>query len=158
MKDDHRLTIWERYLTREIAIEFKACLYFFAVLFYYCIYRMIQGVFDARILHMAEMILTCYIIGYIQVFAFANFDEADRLKGREWAGILVCTGIYSAVGYFCGWFEKNLTATLIFAAYLLLTYICVYFIYKSKRAIDDKKLNEDLRIFQTKHKVNDTGE
>ena len=27
-------TLWERYLTKEIGIEFKACLYFFALLFF----------------------------------------------------------------------------------------------------------------------------
>lgn len=147
-----KLSLWERYLTREIGIEFKACLYFFAVLFYYCVCRLIDGSCEASILHMAEMILTCYIICYIQVFLFANFDEADHLGGREIAGMLVCTGLYCTVSYFCGWFDKSLLTTSIFAAYLLVCYLCVYLIYKTKRAIDDKRLNEDLRLFQTEHK------
>ena len=153
MKDNNnKLTLWERYLTNEIGIEFKACLYFFAVLFFYCVYRMIGGVFDASILHMAEMIFTCYFIGYIQLLVFGNFDEADKLGVLECVGMAVCTLAYTAVSWFGGWFEKNITATLLFAAYIVLAYFCVFFIYKSKRRIDDKKLNEELRLFQTEHK------
>ena len=152
MKNDKKLTIWEAYLTKEIGIEFKACLYFFAILFFYCCYRMINHSFDASILHMAEMIFTCYIIGYIQVYLFANFDEADRLGTKEITGIVVCTIIYSLVSYFGNWFEKKIVVTLIMAAYILITYFCVFLIYKSKRRIDDKNLNEELKIFQTEHK------
>ena len=128
MKNDRKLTIWEAYLTKEIGIEFKACLYFFAILFFYCCYRMINHTFDASILHMAEMIFTCYIIGYIQVYLFANFDEADRLGTKEITGIVVCTIIYSLVSYFGNWFEKRIVVTLIMAAYILLTYFCVFII------------------------------
>ena len=152
MKNDKKLTIWEAYLTKEIGIEFKACLYFFAILFFYCCYRMINHSFDASILHMAEMIFACYIIGYIQVYLFANFDEADRLGTKEITGIVVCTIIYSLVSYFGNWFEKKIVVTLIMAAYILITYFCVFLIYKSKRRIDDKNLNEELKIFQTEHK------
>ncbi|MBR5944098.1 MAG: DUF3021 family protein, partial [Lachnospiraceae bacterium] len=95
---------------------------------------------------------TCYIIGYIQVYLFANFDEADRLGTKEITGIVVCTIIYSLVSYFGNWFEKRIVVTLIMAAYILLTYFCVFIIYKSKRRIDDKNLNEELKIFQTEHK------
>ena len=54
--DKKKVSLWERYLTKEIGIEFKACLYFFGVLFYYCTYRLCIGVTVAEILHMAEMI------------------------------------------------------------------------------------------------------
>ena len=103
-------------------------------------------------LHMLEMILACYVIGYIQVYLLWNFDEADSLGGKELLGMVICTAVYSALSYAFGWFDRKPMATLIFAAYLMLTYICVYFIYKSKRYIDDKRLNEDLRIFQSEHK------
>lgn len=33
MKDKKKLSLWELYLTKEIGIEFKSCLYFFAFLF-----------------------------------------------------------------------------------------------------------------------------
>ena len=152
MKKEGKPTIWERYLTKEIGIEFKACLYFFAILFFYCVYRMLNGVFDASILHMTEMIFTCYIIGYIQVYLLWNFDEAETLGLKECAGILICTLIYGAVSFFGKWFDGNIIPTLILCAYILVTYLCVFLIYRSKRRIDDKKLNEDLRLFQTRHK------
>ena len=151
-KDKSRVSLWELYLTKEIVIEFKACLYFFAILFFYCIVRIIGGSFVADMLHMLEMILVCYAIGYIQVYLLWNFDEADNLGGKEFFGMVICTLVYSILSYVFSWFDKKLVATLIFAAYLMLTYICVFFIYKSKRYIDDKRLNEDLRIFQSEHK------
>lgn len=159
MNKKNKLTIWERYLTKEIGIEFKACLYFFAILFFYCIYWMFRGVFDASMLHMAEMILSCYIIGYVQVYCFKNFDEADSLGLSEWMGIITCTCAYTLLSYFLKWFDKNWWWTLGFMAYVVIMYVCVYYIYKSKRRIDDKKLNEDLRLFQSGHgKVHDKDE
>ena len=152
MKKDGKLTIWEAYLTKEIGIEFKAGLYFFAILFFYCCYKVMNGIWDAGIIHLAEMIFTCYIIGYIQVYLFRNFDECDQLEIREYAGIAVCTFLYCVVSYLGRWFDRNLPATLLFALYLLITYICVIFVYRSKRRIDDKQLNEELRMFQTEHK------
>ena len=148
---NNKLTLWERYLTKEIGIEFKACLYFFAMLFFYCVYRMFQGVFNASMLHMAEMILSCYIIGYVQVYCFKNFDEADSLRTSEWMGIIACTCFYTLLSYFLKWFDQNWWWTLGFMAYVVVMYVCVYFIYKSKRRIDDKQLNEDLRLFQSGH-------
>ncbi|MCR4904338.1 MAG: DUF3021 domain-containing protein [Butyrivibrio sp.] len=152
MKNDKKVSLWERYLTNEIGIEFKACLYFFAILFFYCVYRIINGIFDAGILHMTEMIFTCYFIGYLQVYLLWNFDEADKLGIKEIAGMVICTALYCLVSYFGNWFDKKIIVTLILAAYILFTYFCVFFIYKTKREIDDKKLNEELRLFQTEHK------
>ena len=63
MKDKKRVSLWERYLTKEIGIEFKACLYFFAMLFFYCMYRVCIGQYYASILHMAEMIFLTYAVG-----------------------------------------------------------------------------------------------
>ena len=156
MDGKKKISLWEAYLTREIGIEFKACLYFFAILFFYCVYRLINGSSEAGILEMAEMIITCYIIGYIQVYVFGNFDEAENLKLKEWLGMVVCTGLYSLVSFIGKWFDREIPATLIFAGYLLITYICVFFIYRSKRRIDDKKLNEDLKLFQTEHKKSES--
>lgn len=152
MKDNRKVSLWELYLTKEIGIEFKACLYFFAFLFYYCMYRVLGGVYDASILHMTELILACYIIGYIQVYLLWNFDEADKLGGKEIFAMILCIAVYCGLSYLFNWFDKNLLATALFAAYILLVYFCVYLIYKYKRQIDDKKLNEDLKLFQTRHK------
>ena len=159
MGDKKKTTLWERYLTKEIGIEFKACLYFFAILFFYSMYRICIGSLEASIIHMAEMIFACYIIGYIQVYLLWNFDEADTVGLKEIAGVIICTAVYSLLSYFLNWFDKNLWVTLGLAAYVLVTYICVILIYKTKRNIDDKKLNEDLALFKTEHKkVQDRGE
>ena len=159
MKNNEKTTLWERYLTKEIGIEFKACLYFFAILFFYCMYRIITGSMDASIIHMAEMIFACYIIGYIQVYLLWNFDEADAVGVREIAGVAICTLIYSLLSHFLGWFDRNIYVTLGLAAYLIVTYVCVILIYKTKRNIDDEKLNEDLALFKTEHKkVQDRSE
>ena len=100
-------SLWERYLTKEIGIEFKACLYFYALLFFYCVYRVCVGNTVAEILHMAEMIFLTYIVGYLQVFLLWNFDESDHLGKKEMFGIAVGTAIYTVVSYFCGWFDRN---------------------------------------------------
>lgn len=152
MKNNKKISLWEAYLTKEIGIEFKACLYFFAILFFYCVYRMVCGVYDASILHMTEMIFTCYIIGYIQVYLFGNFDESEKFGVRETIGLVVCTGLYTAVSCIGNWFDANVLVILGFVAYLLVVYVCVVLIYRTKRKIDDKKLNDDLKLFQAEHK------
>ena len=143
-------SLWERYLTKEIGIEFKACLYFFALLFFYCIYRLCVGLTVADILHMAEMIFLTYVVGYIQVFLLWNFDEADKLGKKEILGIVICTIIYVGVSYLGNWFDKNIYVTMGFAAYVIFLYMCVYFVYKCRRKIDDKILNSDLEMFKTR--------
>ena len=148
MKGDKKTTLWERYITKEIGIEFKACLYFFAILFFYCMYRILTGSMEAGIIHMAEMILTCYVIGYIQVYLLWDFDEADHVGIKEICGVAICTFIYSVLSYLFKWFDRNIYVTLGLALYLVITYICVILIYKTKRRIDDKKLNEELELFK----------
>lgn len=150
MKNKKKASLWERYLTKEIGIEFKACLYFFALLFFYCVYRMCVGVFDASILHMAEMIFLTYGIGYLQVYVFWNFDEADNLGLREIVGIAVCTILYTAASYLGRWFDRNIYLTIGFFAYVVFLYYCVYLIYKTRRRIDDKIMNDELEIFKAR--------
>lgn len=150
-------TLWERYLTKEIGIEFKACLYFFALLFFYCTYRLCVGLTVADILHMAEMIFLAYIVGYIQVFLLWNFDEADDLGKKEWLGIIVCTAIYVAVSYVCSWFDKNIYVTIGFAGYVVFLYFCVFLVYKCRRKIDDRILNSDLELFKTRSEKDNQG-
>lgn len=143
-------SLWERYLTKEIGIEFKACLYFFAILFYYCVYRLCIGQTVAEILHMAEMILTTYIIGYLQVYLLWNFDEAEEIGKKEIVGITIGTILYTLISYFCNWFQHNVYVTVGFSAYVVLLYVCVYLIYKCRRKIDDKILNSDLELFKAR--------
>ena len=146
---ENKPSLWERYLTKEIGIEFKACLYFYAFLFFYCSYRLIIGLAVADILHMAEMIFATYIVGYLQVFILWNFDESDTLGKKEICGIIICTAIYSILSYLCSWFDRNIYVTIGFVAYLIFMYVCVYLVYKCRRKIDDKILNYDLEMFKT---------
>lgn len=146
-----KVSLWERYLTKEIGIEFKACLYFFAMLFFYCVYRLCIGLYTASILHMAEMIFAAYIIGYIQVYLLWNFDEAEALGKKEWLGLLICSAVYSLLSFFLGWFDKSIYVTLGFTAYIIFMYFCTFLVYKSKRRIDDKLLNQDLDLFKARN-------
>lgn len=150
--DSMKPSLWERYLTKEIGIEWKACLYFFTILFYYCTYRICTGRTVADILHMAEQIFLTYVMGYLQVFVLWNFDEADELGGKEVLGMFLCTGIYGLVAFVCKWFDGNLFVLAGFMVYIVLTYLCVFLIYKERRRIDDKILNHDLAIFQVRMK------
>ena len=145
-----KVSLWERYLTKEIGIEFKACLYFFAILFYYCMYRVCTGLSVAEILHMAEIIFLAYVIGYIQVFLLWNFDESDDIGWREVIGIGICTAVYVTVSYLGGWFERNLYVTAGYAAYMVLTYVCVHLVYRCRRRIDDRILNSELELFKAR--------
>jgi len=143
-----KITLPERYLTKEIGIEFKACLYFFCILFFYCVYRMALGEMEASILHMTEMIFLTYGMGYVQVYLLSNFDEGETLKGREAFYILICSLIYAGVSFLGRWFERNIVMSMAFALYMMLAYVCAFLVYKFKREIDAKLLNEDLKAFQ----------
>jgi hypothetical protein len=139
---------WQRYLTKEIGIEFKACMYFYIVLFFYSIFRLISEEYTAEILIMAEMIFVNYTISYVQVYFFHNFDEADRLGVREGLSILVCSGCYAVISYVLNWFERRMLITGIFAAYMIFSYVCMFLVYKIKRDIDTKQLNHMLADFK----------
>ena len=83
----------------EVAIEYKACLYFFCILFFYCCYLVAHKVYAASILHMAEMILGTYAMGYLQVYLLGNFDEAERFGKKEALKTGCCTLLYAAASY-----------------------------------------------------------
>ena len=145
------MTRLERSLCKEIGIEFKACLYFFCILFFYCVCRMVGGDWNASILHMGEMILLTYGMGYFQLFCLNNFDEGEKLGVREVFYILLCVGIYTLVAWVCKWFDSFLLL-LFFTLYLCLAYVCAFLVYKIKRNLDSKALNEELKEFQERNK------
>jgi len=139
---------FKRYLSAEIAIEYKSCLYFFAILFFYCVYLIYNGIYTARILYMFEMILSAYIMGYLQVYVLFNFDEAQKLSVREGAAIFLCTGLYTAASFCFGWFEQNVAVSGLFFFYLLFMYWCAYLVNKVKRRVDTENLNKMLQEFK----------
>jgi hypothetical protein len=151
-----KLSKFEVYLSKEINIEFKACLYFFCILAFHCFIRVIQGTFQVSILTLVEMVLVNYIICYIQVLIFHNFDEAEKLGSIEVAGILSCTGIYTIAGYILNWFGRRVDIIIYFIFFMLFCYVCIYWVYKTKRRIDSKELN-NLLLEYKKRKGEDNG-
>ncbi len=139
---------WKKYLTTEIGIEFKACLYFYCILFFYCIYQLIGRTFTADILIMAEMVLAAYLMGYVQVYLFNNFDESEKYGLKEGISSVICSLIYVLVSYLGGWFHRNLLLVLWFFLYMMFCYVIIFGVYKIKRDIDTKQLNKDLDSFK----------
>ncbi|MBP3414100.1 MAG: DUF3021 family protein [Clostridia bacterium] len=146
------LDIIEKYLTRKIGVEIKCCLMFFMVLCFYSGYRLICGSMEAGIIHMLEMVVLAYLLGWIQALIGSDFDEVDRLCAKDWAVVLIGSLIYTAASLLFGWLDGNPTATVLFAVYMVITYLCIFLIHKIKRAIDAKLLNNDLMQFQKRNK------
>ena len=145
------MTRFERYLSKEIGVEFKACLYFFCILFFYCVCRIAEGDWNASILHMTEMIFLTYGMGFFQLLCLDNFDEGEKLGLREILYILLCVGIYTSVAWLGKWFNGPLQLFL-FTLYLCLAYVCAFWVYKIKRDLESKALNEELKEFQQRNK------
>lgn len=139
---------FRRYLWAEIGIEFKACLYFFAFLFFVCMFHVVKGEYSVSILHMAEMILSTYIMGYIQVFVLENFDESEKVTPKTIGYMLLCTFIYTLLHYFLNWTDHSLMSNGLFFAYVFICYICVVWVYHLKRQLDTEMLNQDLDRFK----------
>lgn len=148
MNKKRNISRFERYLIEEIGIEFKACLYFFCILFFYSVYRILGGSFEAGIIHMGEMILLAYGMGYAQVYLLSNFDEGEQLGVREILYMVLCSAIYTGISFWGKWFERNVAVSVAFFLYMMFAYICAFLVYKFKRDIDAKMLNEDLKAFQ----------
>ncbi len=140
----------KKYLYYEIGIEFKACLYYGVILFYYFFYRILQGSLDADIPVMIEMVLAAYFMGYLQLLLLSNFDEAERLGKSGIVKILLCSLTYTVISYLLRWFDRNLTATVLYFFYMLLCYGSVFLIYKLKRDIDTVHLNRELEQFKSR--------
>ena len=68
--------------------------------------------------------------------------------------VIVSSVVYAIVGHFAGWFDGNAGVGVGFGFYIVCAYLCSYLIYKIKRTIDAKHLNEDLNQFK-KHLTDD---
>lgn len=146
---------FRKVLSYEIAIDFKTCIYFFMILFYYFIWQIIQGSLTADIVLMAEMIAAAYVMGCIQVYLLGNFDEAEKLGKVEWFKIVLASLTYTVASYALTWFARNLIATVLFFVYMVLCYGCIFLTYKIKRDVDTAQLNRELEQFK-KEKESDT--
>ena len=146
------LSKFEKYLYEEIGIEFKACLYFYVILLFYCVYRWVVGIRDASIVHMAEMIFVTYIMGYVQIYLMSGVDDVEHLGLKDFWQMSMCSCIYTGVSDAAGWLDRRLPITIGFLAYMLFAYLCAFGVYKIRRNIDEKLLNQDLAAFQAREK------
>ena len=138
----------KKFISLEIGIEIKACLYFAIILFFYFAYQVIQGSLYASIIRMIEIVLTAYAMSYLQVYLLHNFDEAERIDVHVVIRTLLCSVLYTAASFFFRWYDRNLIATICYFLYMLLCYLCVFLIYKIKRDIDTAQLNQELEAFK----------
>ncbi|MBR4607291.1 MAG: DUF3021 domain-containing protein [Lachnospiraceae bacterium] len=144
---------FRKFLLAEVGIEFKACLYFFAFLFFYCMYRIIaHGSFQADMIVMAEMILTTYIMGYVQVYLLKNFEESEHLGAFELLASLGCSLFYAGLSHLLSWFDRAWLPELLFFAYVLLCYVSIFCIYYVRRHWDTEELNLELEAFKNNRK------
>lgn len=157
-KENPLRTMWEHYLTKEIEIEFKACLYFYCILFFYCIYRIICGSWEASILHMAEMIFSTYVMGYLQVFLLENFDEGQCTGKKTLFYSFLCTCIYTGLSWALSWYDRSLVATGSYFLFMEFTYMCTFLVYKCKRDLDTKLLNKELDAFKERREQDECSD
>lgn len=139
---------WLHWLGTEVAVEYKACLYFFVILFYYAMYRVFRGIYTASLIHMTEIIFATYGMGYLQVLVLDNFDEAEQFRGKELGLSILCAGLYTGISYLFGWFDREAAATGIFAFFCMAAYGCAFLANKAKRYADTMHLNAMLRAYQ----------
>lgn len=138
----------KKFLSLEIGIEIKACLYFAIILFFYLAYQVIQGSLYASIIRMMEIVLTAYAMSYLQVYLLHNFDEAERFDANVIVRTIFCSALYTAVSFFFRWYDRNMIATACYFLYMLFCYLCIFLIYKIKRDIDTVQLNQELEAFK----------
>lgn len=149
---------FKRFLRWEIEIDFKACLYFFIIFFYYSVCRILGGSREADIVAAAEMIMTTYFMCYAQVYLLRNFDESGQIGVYETAAAAGCSLIYGAVSYAFGWFERNMAATALFVSYMLVSYLCMFLCYYIRRKLDTRQLNLELEAFKKAGRKNEREE
>ncbi len=142
----------ELYLTRKIGAEIKCCLIWLYLVCYYCGYRLICGFTEAGIIHLLEMLLAAYFVQWVQVLLHSDFDEVDRISLREYAFIAVSSVVFSVLSIILGWFDGRIAVTVGLFGFMICAYLCTFLIYKIKRAIDARLLNNNLKRFQQRNK------
>ena len=140
--------LFKTILLHEIDIDFKSLTYFFCVPFFCSVVRLFHGIHSIPLLTLAEILLTNYVICYIQTYLLRNFDESERLGASEIIGTAVCTALYTAVGLLLAWFDRSLLLTLLFAAYMVLCYISVILCHIIRRRLDTRQLNRLLESYK----------
>lgn len=139
---------FKNYLSREIEIEYKSCLYFFAMLFFYCVYCVAEGSFSADILILAELIAVNYLMCYVQVYLLGNFDTGESMNKFTCWSVVLCSMAYAGISYLFRWFDRKPWATFWYFLYVIFLYVCMFLVNRVKREIDTKRLNEELELFK----------
>ena len=62
----------------------------------------------------------------------------------------LCSLVYAGISVLGGWFGKTVWISVLFFWYVVFLYICVFLVYKAKRKIDEKIMNDNLRAFQAR--------
>ncbi|MBQ8554903.1 MAG: DUF3021 domain-containing protein [Clostridia bacterium] len=143
--------IWalvERWLTIKIGVEIRCCLTFFLMMFFYCVHRLLGGMAEANIWHIAQMILIAYLFGWVQALLHADFDEMDGLGLKEWAVLILGAAAYALTAWLGQWFGQSVAVTFLFLIYMIGCGLCTMLIYWIKRTIDARLLNAELKEFQ----------
>ncbi len=142
----------ELYLTKKIGAEIKCCLIWLYLVCYYCVCRLICGFTEADIIHLLEMLFAAYFVQWVQVLLRSDFDEVDRLSVKEYVFIAVSSAVFAVLGMLPGWFDGKIGVTAGFFVFMICAYLCTFLVYKTKRAIDARLLNNNLKRFQERSK------
>lgn len=141
-------TKWENVLSQEINIKYKASIYSICHLFYIAIFLINQQKYEISLIQLAQIVLLAWAINHIEIYIFANFDEADQLTGKWWLSALICSVLYMIAANWLNWFQGNLSVLVGFGTYQLFCYWGVYINNKIKRHIDSKQLNQLLKTYK----------
>ena len=143
---------WEKFLSNEMDIEQKSPLYCYTIMFFYLGFRLLSGSFSASVWAVAGIIIATYLMGYVQLYLLGRFDEAGALTGKVVLKAVLCSLIYTAVSWLCGWFDRSPVVTAVFFFFMLGCYGCVYWFFSIKRTITTKQMNDELAAFKQKAK------
>ena len=143
---------WKGFLSREIAIDYFSCFFSLCLLIFDAGFQLWHHQYHISILFLIEMITCAYIVTYVQVYLFNDFDEAKRFSLKEWVELLACIILYDLLAYLLGWFGRGNVAWVLifFSVYLLICYFSIYIANKIKRKIDTNRLNQLLEDYKKK--------
>lgn len=142
------MTKIERFLLKELGIEFKAALYFYSMFFFYLAYKIWCGNIQGNLLVLVEMIAITYIMAWLQMVLLGNFDEAEKIDLFVIIKSICSSVVYAGISYLGNWFDRNLIVTIIYFVFMILCYGCVYWAYSFRRIVSTKEMNEELQAFK----------
>ena len=58
----------------------------------------------------------------------------------------------NVLSYVCKWFDRSIGISIGFTFYMGFMYVCCFWLYKIRRRIDEKIMNQNLKQFQSREK------